>query len=193
MPPKAKPSVTTYRFLVASFLVYGLGVGYFAATRPAGKWRSPFSWHPFLMTVGMVGCMGGAAVTKKMGGYANTKVHGMLASLGFFTAMGGLYAIYHNKNLYERPHFTTLHGKAGLSLLLLTVPPMMVGGIFLHPDWGIDKTNKDYRRIHKLVSRVLIGGAWGTAMYGMYSMTKNPVELLIYGGPLVILAPFTLV
>jgi hypothetical protein len=137
--------------------------------------------------------MGIAAVTKKLGGYSNTKIHGMLASTGFFMALGGLYAIYHNKNLYERPHFTSLHGKAGLALLVFTAPPMLVGGIFLHPDWGVDKTNKEYRKLHKLFSRIVMSCAWGTAMYGMYSMTKDPMELAIFGVPLLILAPFTLV
>ncbi|KAL3916591.1 MAG: hypothetical protein SGILL_005107 [Bacillariaceae sp.] len=137
--------------------------------------------------------MGIAAVTKKMGGYTNTKLHGILASLGFFLALGGLYAIYHNKNLYERPHFTSLHGKAGLALLVSAAPAMMAGGIFLHPDFGIDKTNKDIRKIHKLFSRIIIASAWCTAFYGMFSMTQDPVELFIFGGPLVILAPFTLV
>ncbi|KAL3909449.1 MAG: hypothetical protein SGARI_002590 [Bacillariaceae sp.] len=141
----------------------------------------------------MVGCMGIAAVTKKMGGYTNTKIHGMLASTGYFLALGGLYAIYHNKNLYERPHFTSLHGKGGLALLVLTAPPMLAGAIFLHPDWGMDKANKDYRKMHKNFSRIIMGSAWGTAMYGMYSMTKDPVELFIFGAPLLILAPFTLI
>lgn len=137
--------------------------------------------------------MGVAAITKKRGGYTNTKLHGMVASLGYFVALGGLYAIYHNKNLYQRPHFASLHGKAGIAILMLTVLPMAAGGIVLHPDWGLDKTNQEVRKIHKLASRILMGASWGTAIYGMYSMTKDPFELAIYAGPLVLLAPFTLV
>ena len=53
--------------LKIAFLVYAVGAGYYAATRPNGQWKNPFSWHPFLMTVGMIGCMGIAAVTKKLG------------------------------------------------------------------------------------------------------------------------------
>ncbi|KAG7368658.1 cytochrome b561 [Nitzschia inconspicua] len=189
----SKPSSTSYQLLVLAFAVYAVGVGYFAATRPNGKWRSPFSWHPFLMTVGMVGCMGIGSVTKKLGGYTNTKLHGMLASGGFLLALGGFYAIYRNKNLWEKPHFTTVHGKAGLALLIATVGPMLFGVVFLHPDWGLDKTNKDYRKLHKMFSRICMGCSWCTALYGMYSMTKDPVELAIYGVPLLILAPFTLV
>ena len=48
-------------------------MGYTAGIQPAGEWRF-FSWHPLLMTVGMVGCTGVGAVTKKLGGYENTKV-----------------------------------------------------------------------------------------------------------------------
>lgn len=48
-------------------------MGYTTGIQPAGEWRF-FSWHPLLMTVGMVGCMGVGAVTKKLGGYENTKV-----------------------------------------------------------------------------------------------------------------------
>ena len=48
-------------------------MGYMAGIQPIGEWRF-FSWHPFLMTAGMVGMAGIGAVTKKMGGYDNTKV-----------------------------------------------------------------------------------------------------------------------
>lgn len=44
-----------------------------AGIQPTGKWRF-FSWHPFLMTIGMIGVMGISAATKKLGGYTNTKV-----------------------------------------------------------------------------------------------------------------------
>ena len=44
------------------------------AATVGGGWKSPFSWHPFLMTAGMVSFMGIGAMTKKLGGYDNTKV-----------------------------------------------------------------------------------------------------------------------
>ena len=59
--------------LTAAFVAYSLIVGYYAGTRPKGEWRY-FSWHPFLMICGLVGCTGIASVTKKLGGYTNTKV-----------------------------------------------------------------------------------------------------------------------
>eukprot|EP00980_Cylindrotheca_fusiformis_P006644 scaffold1390_cov138-Cylindrotheca_fusiformis.AAC.47 len=74
-----KPTDENYRILVAAFVVYSALAGYYAATRPVGTWRSPFSWHPLLMIVGLVGCAGISAITKKMGGYTNTKNHGIIA------------------------------------------------------------------------------------------------------------------
>ena len=68
-----KPSETTYFVLVGAYLLYSLAVGYYIATMPTGEWRE-FSWHPFLMTFGFVGCIGVASVTKKLGGYTKTKV-----------------------------------------------------------------------------------------------------------------------
>ena len=68
-----KPSDMQYWTLVVILVAFSLVGGYTAGIQPAGEWRF-FSWHPFLMTSGMVALAGVGAVTKKMGGYANTKV-----------------------------------------------------------------------------------------------------------------------
>ena len=49
-----------------------------AAVQPSGAGWREFSWHPFLMTSGFVGMFGAATMTKKRGGYTNTKVSIML-------------------------------------------------------------------------------------------------------------------
>ena len=67
------PSKSQYWAIVASFLAFSVGMGYMAGIQPINEWRF-FSWHPFLMTTGMVGLAGTGAVTKKLGGYENTKV-----------------------------------------------------------------------------------------------------------------------
>lgn len=179
--------------LLLAYVIYSLGAGYYAATRPNGQWRSPFSWHPFLMTTGMIGCMGMAAIIKKLGGYTNTKNHGILGNLGVLLSLGGFYAIYRNKNLWGKDHFTTTHGQAGVAIVLSAIGAGLVGGVFLHPDFGIDKTNKTIRLAHKTFARCLMAAAWMTAFYGFYTMTKNPVDLAIFGVPLLALAPFTLI
>lgn len=195
LPFKSKPpSKWRYRLLVLTFLVYSIYAGWYASTRPKGKWKSPFSWHPFLMTTGMTGSMGIAAITKKLGGYTNTKLHGMLASFGYLLALGGLFAIYHNKNLWGKSHFTSYHGKIGITVMTCTLAPLLAGAIALHPDFGIDKTNKTIRKVHKVFSRTLMAIAWGNSLYGLYGMRKaHPEELLLYGVPLVLLMPLTLI
>jgi Eukaryotic cytochrome b561 len=108
-------------------------------------------------------------------------------------SLGGFYAIYRNKNLWGKAHFTTTHGQAGAAILLSAIGAGMVGGVVLHPDFGIDKTNKTIRYVHKTFARGLLMAAWGTAFYGFYTMTSNPVDLAIFGLPLLALAPYSLV
>lgn len=193
MSDTPKPTQGLYRALVVAFLAYSIILGTYVATRPKWRWRSPFSFHPLLMTWGLIGCAGLSAVTKKMGGYQNTKNHGLLAMLGAIFACGGLYAIYHNKNLYERPHFTSYHGKIGLLLVISSVAVGLIGAIFLHPDFGMDKTNQKIRRIHKMCARVMLASAWALAFQGVTKVSNDPVTLTCYGLPLLLLAPFTLI
>lgn len=44
---------------------------------------------------------------KKLGGYTNTKLHGILASLGTMMAAGGFYVIYTQKIMLGKEHFTS--------------------------------------------------------------------------------------
>ena len=108
-------------------------------------------------------------------------------------SLGGLYAIYRNKNVWGKAHFTSSHGQAGLAIIISAIGAGMVGGVFLHPDFGIDKTNKTIRYAHKVFARGLLMAAWGTAFYGFYTMTQDPFDLALFGLPLLVLAPYSLV
>lgn len=94
--------------------------------------------------------------------------------------------------MWGKEHFTSTHGQAGLLVVLMSIGAGLVGGIFLHPDFGAAKTNKQIRAAHKLFSRTVIAFAWATAFYGYYSLTKDPIELAVFAVPLLALAPFTL-
>jgi protein-S-isoprenylcysteine O-methyltransferase Ste14 len=143
----AGPKITeaTKNKIVFAYAVFTVLGGYLAATQPAGAgWRF-FSWHPFLMIVGFIGMMGSSAVIKKLGGYSNTKMHGILSSSGLLLAFVGLYVIYMNKEKMGKDHITTAHALAGIVTLAGAVLPAVAGGVFLHPDFGMDKTNPMYR------------------------------------------------
>jgi len=143
---------------------------------------------------GMVGLMGTAALTKKKGGYTNTKLHGIMAWIGMMLSGGGLYVIYQNKVEMGKDHFTTLHSWAGLAVLIGCTLAGLAGGIFLHPDFGIDKQNKTIRKVHKLLSRGLLIVAWLATLSGLKTLIgdEDVVSLVIFAAPLLVAAPFTL-
>lgn len=193
MPP-SKPSAATYRNALAALSTFALAGGYYAATRPSGVgWRLPFSLHPLLMTVGFVGLMGSAHLTKKLGGYANTKAHGYLASGGLALSFGGLYAIWLNKENLGKEHVQSAHAYLGLACLVGLVLPALAGLVFLHPDFGQAKTNQSYRTAHKWAGRLFTAGGWISCVVGLNQLSSSRLETALFALPLVVLAPFVLV
>jgi hypothetical protein len=139
------PPSRTYKCLLGSYIIYTTAVGYTVSTQPTGAgWRF-FSWHPFLMTTGFIGLLGVSAITKKLGGYKNTKIHAILSSLGVVCACIGFGIIYKNKQLIGKDHFTSTHSIFGIVTISCAFLPWLAGGIFLHPDFGIDRTSNRYR------------------------------------------------
>lgn len=189
----AKPDLATHRNIVTALLVVAIVLGYRGATIGGAGWRLPFSLHPLLMSLGYVGLMGFAHKTKKLGGYTNTKNHGLVASVGLILGFGGLYAIYSNKEAMGREHITSNHALVGIISLCGLIGPALAGAIFLHPDFGIDKPNKLIRKIHKLVGRFFTAMGWLAAVMGLAQMTESTFEVAAFAVPLGILAAYVLV
>jgi Eukaryotic cytochrome b561 len=106
----------------------------------------------------------------------------------------GIYCIYRNKEMNGYPHLQSSHSWAGAGVLISCVGLGMAGSVFLHPDFGIDKTNKVIRLAHKFASRVTLMMAWFTAFYGLYQMVPGQTSTLcMYGLPLLALVPFVLI
>jgi len=137
--------------------------------------------------------MGTSAATKKLGGYKNTKMHGIMASLGLFMAFGGLYVIYNNKKMMGKEHLTSTHSIAGIVTMAGCTMAMMAGGIFLHPDFGVDKTNQTIRFAHKWFARSVMFSGWVTCFLGLKHLTSDIFTLALFCLPLLALAPFTLI
>ena len=119
-------------------------------------------------------------------------MHAILSWVGIFLTIGGLFAIYTNKNKMGRPHLTSWHSLFGFCAAVSSIGLGMVGSVVLHPDFGIDKTNKTIRFAHKAGARVTLFLAWTAAFSGLYQMTQESYILVLYGAPLVALAPFAL-
>jgi len=144
------------------------------------------------MTLGFVGMMGNAAIIKKLGGYSNTKMHGNLSMAGLFTALAGLYVIYQNKNNIGKDHFTSNHSIAGLTTLIGCAMIGIAGGTLLHPDFGVAKTNKTLRKMHKLGGRCMVALGWFTCYSGLSQLTSSGWVIGFYMLPLFLTLPFTL-
>ena len=144
------------------------------------------------MTTGFVGMMGSSAVIKKLGGYANTKLHGVIALGGLVAALGGLVCIYHNKTLMRKSHFTSVHAISGLICFVGCVGVGAAGALLLHPDFGVAKSNRSFRKAHKFAARFFVALAWLTCVSGLSKVASSTTTLVMYTTPLILLAPFTL-
>lgn len=117
---------------------------------------------------------------------------GILAFVGSTLSWLGFYVIYKNKDQMGKPHFATYHAIGGMVCLVGSSMIGAVGSIFLHPDFGIDKTNKTIRFAHKTSARVLLFMAWLVAFSGLATLTTDTIILGLFGIPLLAFAPFIL-
>jgi hypothetical protein len=107
-------------------------------------------------------------------------------------AWGGYYVIYQNKELSGKAHLTSYHALGGLACLVISTMIGMVGSAFLHPDWGILKTNKTVRWAHKTGARVVIALGWCVAVMGLKQLTGDYITLGVYAAPLILALPAVL-
>jgi hypothetical protein len=121
------------------------------------------------------------------------QLHGIIGWLSIFTAAGGIYVIYRNKEMNGYSHLKSPHAWCGVGVAVSFVSLGLAGGIFLHPDFGIDKTNSLIRKAHKWASRATIALAWITALGGLLQLGAKPWVLALYALPLLALAPMSLI
>ncbi len=107
----------------------------------------PFSYHPFMMTLGLLFCYGNAILlyrTFKQPPKLLVKIfHAffLLISLGF--GVVGFIAIVRSKDSLNRSHFMTYHSWVGLATLILFVLQWVFGFIiYLFPTLSLNvRTN----------------------------------------------------
>jgi hypothetical protein len=148
-------------------VIYAIAGGAYMTTlgKGLGTWTW-FNWHPLCMLIGFVALAGNATLIKKIGGYENTKMHGILMSTAIAVASFAWYVIYSNKEMMGKAHLMTLHGKLGAAVMVSYFGLGIVGSIALHPDFGVLKTNKTIRFAHKWGGRVVTALAWTSCVLG---------------------------
>lgn len=80
-----------------------------------------------------------------------------------------------------RPHLTSWHSWVGISAAVSGLGLGLVGSIVLHPDFGMDKTNKTIRFAHKTGARATIFLAWAAAFTGRLRILESLSEFFVYG------------
>lgn len=145
-----------------------------------------YSWHPFFMIVGFAPLATVAILYKKVGGYENTKLHGILMTLSTLAASFAFYVIYSNKNTYNKPHFTSTHGQSGLAIMISYWSLAMVGFLGLHPDFGFMRTNKTVRMVHKRFGQVVSVSAWLSCIFQFMKMVPSVFTQILLVAPLAV-------
>ncbi|KAK5602836.1 hypothetical protein CRENBAI_025109 [Crenichthys baileyi] len=154
-------------------------------SRPGTSW---FSWHPFLMTVAFGFLMTEAillfsphgSLIKRFPHKAKGRVHWILQSLCGCCAVLGLAAIFYNKYLNGKAHFTSWHGLVGLiTVCVVCVQSLAAVPLIYHSlakGWSLAKL-KRYHAASGLVTfllgstSLLLGlcSSWFTASVGGYA------------------------
>lgn len=172
-------------------IAYGLFAAGYTAYLP-GKiiW---YSFHPFFMIIGFVPLLINAVLLKKIGGYDNTKLHGILLTVSTLCAGFAFYVIFSNKSTYNKPHFTTTHGQGGIAILIMYLALAIVGFIGLNPDWGVVRTNKQIRFIHKWLGKAVASLTWLSCIFQFIKVCPNVYAQIAFVLPLAIFGFFAVV
>eukprot|EP00904_Undaria_pinnatifida_P012759 jgi/Undpi1/8613/HiC_scaffold_25.g11078.m1 len=115
--------------------VAGMGIALYVSLEAYNQ-GGLFAWHPFCMSLGALGLStaGIQAVRSRRtaeGLQAKTRrvqLHSALYNLALLSMLGGLYAIYSNKELMGKNHWTSWHAWGGLFALALWVANVALAG-----------------------------------------------------------------
>ncbi|KAF7207825.1 transmembrane reductase CYB561D2 [Nothobranchius furzeri] len=186
---EAEPRVYGFTRTVSAWLAHIISVVFsvFVAflSRPGTSW---FSWHPFLMTLafgffmteGILVFSPHGSLIQKYSHKTKSRVHLVLQSLCASCAVLGLAAIFYNKHLSDKPHFTSWHGLLGLlTVCVVGVQSLAAAPLnypFLAKGWSLAKL-KRYHAASGLVvyllgsTSLLLGlcSAWFTATVREYT------------------------
>jgi len=196
------PAQRAFNLLKWPLLVYAAMA---SLTIYSWKGNSWFTQHPVTMFIAYVAMAGNAALIKKVGGYENTKSHGVIMTLATLLAIYGFYVIYTQKVMnnstklkadpnFVVPHFKSLHGKVGLAVMVGYTGLAVFGAVVLHPDFGIYKRQQTWVRfMHKWAGRAITALSWVCCILGLQSMGKNFYIQAAFSLPLLFFGLYVLV
>uniref|UniRef100_A0A3Q2XP68 ascorbate ferrireductase (transmembrane) n=2 Tax=Hippocampus comes TaxID=109280 RepID=A0A3Q2XP68_HIPCM len=154
---EAEPRLFAFARVASAVLTHFLGIsltGFVALlARPGTSW---FSWHPFLMTLAFSFFMTEAILLfsphgspmRRFSYKVKRRVHWMLQCACVTCAALGLAAIFYNKHLHGKPHFTSWHGLLGvITVCVVAVQSLAAVPLIYHSlvkGWSLAK----FKRYH---------------------------------------------
>ncbi|KAK3269487.1 hypothetical protein CYMTET_22078 [Cymbomonas tetramitiformis] len=144
-----------------------------------------FGYHTTLMSAGYILCMGegvllaSKAVVLPAGEdrLRLLKKHMYLQVAAWAAIVGGFYAIYHNKDIHGKPHFTSYHSWLGVLTLITTFLTPVTGALgfkylglmnYLPPGSG-----DVVKAIHRKQGSVVYFGSLFVILLGLYTPGIN--------------------
>ena len=133
--------------------------------------RSWFIYHPFLMSMGVIGLPLAAILQQRLFDYTSNKIHMYTMMISLLLILTGAYVIISNKNMKHENHFTTTHGRLGLITITWFLIQSLAGFLGLDPDNRISffrptKRFRIVRRLHTIGGRGLLLMGYLTAFIG---------------------------
>ncbi|XP_077428626.1 transmembrane reductase CYB561D2 [Vanacampus margaritifer] len=168
---EAEPRLFAFARIASAVLTHFLGItltGFVAVLARPGS--SLFSWHPFFMTLAFSFFMTEAillfsphgSTMKKFSHKVKGRVHWMLQCACVTCAALGLAAIFYNKHLRGKPHFTSWHGLLGvITVCTVAVQSLAAVPLIYHSlakGWSLAKL-KRYHAASGLVTYLLGSGS----------------------------------
>ncbi|RUS14458.1 eukaryotic cytochrome b561-domain-containing protein, partial [Endogone sp. FLAS-F59071] len=136
---------------------------------------SLFSWHPTLMGIFLIAVNEGILTlqptTTKAEKESGLNYHRFIMPAGYFAAIGAFAAIYYNKSTHGAAHFTSTHGKLGITTISYLLVQILFGAATIYAPalfGGVNQAKALYK-YHRLSGYLVFVLVWVTAQYGVHS------------------------
>lgn len=104
-------------------------------------------------------------------------IHMYINIIASLFAFAGFYIIFTNKIRLNKNHFTTLHGKIGIAILICMTLQAVLSYFKLHPTQSvIDR--RPYRNYHIWFGKSLIIASFIECLYGIYVIGNQNVLII---------------
>ena len=130
-----------------------------------------FSLHPILMTAAYAALPSLALAKKKIPGRPNTILHILLMCTALLSALVAHFAIFEHKTKLGKPHNKTWHSWCGLASTLAFAVMCAASLPLLHPDFGVQKTSKRLRTMHRFGGRLVLSLCHLTMVTGVATLS----------------------